>query len=104
MLWRELGLTLALLITACSLIAIGLNQLLQSPDVMSLIGEASLFRNLLNIGGLLSTFVLSIWLTGPIASAIISFLDEMALAVEAGIIHTCLRYRAQGYIRKFWQQ
>ena len=83
-LWRGLWLTLALLITTCSLIAIGLNQLLQSPYVVSLIGEASLLRNLLNIGGVLSTFILSIWLMGPIASAIISlFLDEVARAVEA---------------------
>lgn len=83
-LWRGLGLTLALLITTCSLIAIGLNQLLQSPYVVSLIGEASLLGNLLNMGGVLSTFVLSIWLMGPIASTIISlFLDEVARAVEA---------------------
>ena len=83
-LWRGLWLTLALLITTCSLIAIGLNQFLQSPYVVSLIGEASLSRNLLNMGGVLSTFVLSIWLMGPIASAIISlFLDEVARAVEA---------------------
>ena len=83
-LWRGLGLTLALLITTCSLIAIGLNQLLQSLYVVSLIGEASLLGNLLNMGGVLSTFVLSIWLMGPIASTIISlFLDEVARAVEA---------------------
>ena len=83
-LWRGLWLTLALLITTCSLITVGLNQLLQSPYVVSLIGEASLLRNLLNIGGVLSTFILSIWLMGPIASAIISlFLDEVARAVEA---------------------
>jgi len=83
-LWRGLWLTLALLITTCSLIAIGLNQFLQSPYVVSLIGEASLSRNLLNMGGVLSTFVLSIWLMGPIASTIISlFLDEVARAVEA---------------------
>ena len=81
---RVLWLTLALLITTCSLIAIGLNQFLQSPYVVSLIGEASLSRNLLNMGGVLSTFVLSIWLMGPIASTIISlFLDEVARAVEA---------------------
>ena len=79
-----LGLTLTLLITTCCLIAIGLNQLLQSPYVVSLIGEASLLGNLLNMGGVLSTFVLSIWLMGPIASTIISlFLDEVARAVEA---------------------
>ena len=83
-LWRGLRLTLALLITTCCLIAIGLNQLLQSPYVVSLIGEASLLGNLLNMGGVLSTFVLSIWLMGPIASTIISlFLDEVARAVEA---------------------
>ena len=83
-LWRGLWLTLALLITTCSLITVGLNQLLQSSFVVSLIGEASLLRNLLNIGGVLSTFILSIWLMGPIASAIISlFLDEVARAVEA---------------------
>ena len=83
-LWRGLWLTLALLITTCCLIAIGLNQLLQSPYVVSLIGEASLLGNLLNMGGVLSTFVLSIWLMGPIASTIISlFLDEVARAVEA---------------------
>ena len=83
-LWRGLGLTLALLITTCCLIAIGLNQLLQSPYVVSLIGEVSLLGNLLNMGGVLSTFVLLIWLMGPIASTIISlFLDEVARAVEA---------------------
>ena len=82
--WRGLGLTFAVLITACTLIVMGLNQLAQSAAVMAIIGETSWLLNLLNIGGGLFTFVLSIWLMIPIASAIISsFFDEVAQAVEA---------------------
>ena len=84
MVWRGLGLTFAVLITACTLIVMGLNQLAQSAAVTAIIGETSWLGNLLNIGGVLFTFVLSIWLMVPIASAIISsFFDEVAQAVEA---------------------
>ena len=84
MVWRELGLTFAVLITACTLIVMGLNQLARSAAVTAIIGETSWLGNLLNIGGVLFTFVLSIWLMVPIASAIISsFFDEVARAVEA---------------------
>lgn len=82
--WRGLGLTFAVLITAFTLIVMGLNQLAQSAAVTAIIGETSWLGNLLNIGGVLFTFVLSIWLMVPIASAIISsFFDEVAQAVEA---------------------
>ena len=82
--WRGLGLTFAVLITAFTLIVMGLNQLAQSAAVTAIIGETSWLGNLLNIGGVLFTFVLSIWVMVPIASAIISsFFDEVARAVEA---------------------
>ena len=84
MVWRELGLTFAVLITACTLIVMGLNQLAQAAAVTAIISKTYWLGNLLNIGGVLLTFVLSIWLMVPIASAIISsFFDEVAWAVEA---------------------
>ena len=84
MVWRELGLTFAVLITACTLIVMGLNQLAQAAAVTAIISKTYWLGNLLNIGGVLLTFVLSIWLMVPIASAIISsFFDEVARAVEA---------------------
>ena len=84
MVWRELGLTFAVLITACTLIVMGLNQLAQAAAVTAIISKTYWLENLLNIGGVLLTFVLSIWLMVPIASAIISsFFDEVARAVEA---------------------
>ena len=62
----------------------GLNQLAQAAAVTAIIGKTYWLGNLLNIGGVLFTFVLSIWLMVPIASAIISsFFDEVARAVEA---------------------
>jgi len=83
-LWRSLGLTIVLLAAACLLVIYGVNQLLSSALVAGMIGEQSWLGSLFNIGGVLLTIVLSIWVMVPVASAIIAlFLDEVAQAVEA---------------------
>ena len=82
-LWRGLGLTIVLLVAACLLVIFGVNQLLSSPLVAGLIGDQTWLGTLINIGGVLFTIALSIWLMVPVASAIIAlFLDEVACAVE----------------------
>ena len=83
MLWRGLGLTIELLVTACLLVIFGVNQLLSSALVAGLIGDQSWLGSLVNIGGILFTIALSVWLMVPVASAIITlFLDEVAQAIE----------------------
>ena len=83
-LWRGMGLTIALLIAACLLVNFGINQLLSSAWAANLIGDQSWLGALINIGGALFTIALSIWLMVPVTSAIIAlFLDEVAQAVEA---------------------
>ena len=83
-LWRGLGLTIVLLAAAGLLVIYGVNQLLSSALAAGLIGDQSWLGSLFNIGGVLFTIALSIWLMVPVASAIIAlFLDEVALAVEA---------------------
>jgi uncharacterized protein involved in cysteine biosynthesis len=83
-LWRGMGLTIVLLIAACLLVNFGLNQLLSSAWAANLIGDQSWLGALINIGGVLFTIALSIWLMVPVTSAIIAlFLDEVAQAVEA---------------------
>ena len=83
-LWRSLGLTIVLLAAACLLVIYGVNQLLSSALVAGMIGEQSWLGSLFNIGGVLLTIALSIWVMVPVASAIIAlFLDEVAQAVEA---------------------
>ena len=83
-LWRGLGLTIVLLAAACLLVIYGVNQLLSSALVAGVIGDQGWLGSLFNIGGVLFTIVLSIWLMVPVASAIIAlFLDEVAQAVEA---------------------
>jgi uncharacterized protein involved in cysteine biosynthesis len=83
-LWRGLGLTIVLLAAACLLVIYGVNQLLSSGLVAGVIGDQSWLGSLFNIGGVLFTIALSIWLMVPVASAIIAlFLDEVAQAVEA---------------------
>ncbi|MDC1440723.1 EI24 domain-containing protein, partial [Planktomarina temperata] len=82
--WRGMGLTIALLIAACLLVNFGINQLLSSAWAANLIGDQSWLGSLINIGGVLFTIALSIWLMVPVTSAIIAlFLDEVAQAVEA---------------------
>jgi uncharacterized protein involved in cysteine biosynthesis len=79
-----LGLTIVLLIAACLLVNFGINQLLSSAWAANLIGDQSWLGALINIGGVLFTIALSIWLMVPVTSAIIAlFLDEVAQAVEA---------------------
>jgi uncharacterized protein involved in cysteine biosynthesis len=79
-----MGLTIALLIAACLLVNFGINQLLSSAWAANLIGDQSWLGALINIGGVLFTIALSIWLMVPVTSAIIAlFLDEVAQAVEA---------------------
>ena len=83
-LWRGLGLTMLLLAAACLLVIYSVNQLLSSALVAGVIGDQSWLGSLFNIGGVLFTIALSIWLMVPVASAIIAlFLDEVAQAVEA---------------------
>ena len=83
-LWRGLGLTIVLLIAAYLLVNFGINQLLSSAWAANLIGDQSWLGALINIGGVLFTIALSIWLMVPVTSAIIAlFLDEVAQAVEA---------------------
>ena len=83
-LWRGMGLTIALLIAACLLVNFGINQLLSSAWAANMIGDQSWLGALINIGGVLFTIALSIWLMVPVTSAIIAlFLDEVAQAVEA---------------------
>ena len=83
-LWRGLGLTIVLLIAACLLVNFGINQLLSSAWAANLIGNQSWLGALINVGGVLFTIALSIWLMVPVTSAIIAlFLDEVAQAVEA---------------------
>ena len=83
-LWRGLWLTIVLLAATCLLVIYGVNQLLSSALVAGMIGEQSWLGSLFNIGGVLLTIVLSIWVMVPVASAIIAlFLDEVAQAVEA---------------------
>ncbi|MDO7638718.1 MAG: EI24 domain-containing protein, partial [Planktomarina temperata] len=79
-----MGLTIVLLIAACLLVNFGINQLLSSAWAANLIGDQSWLGALINIGGVLFTIALSIWLMVPVTSAIIAlFLDEVAQAVEA---------------------
>ena len=83
-LWRGMGLTIVLLIAACLLVNFGVNQLLSSAWAANLIGNQSWLGALINVGGVLFTIALSIWLMVPVTSAIIAlFLDEVAQAVEA---------------------
>ena len=81
---RGMGLTIVLLIAACLLVNFGINQLLSSAWAANLIGNQSWLGALINVGGVLFTIALSIWLMVPVTSAIIAlFLDEVAQAVEA---------------------
>lgn len=83
-LWRGMGLTIVLLIAACLLVNFGINQLLSSAWAANMIGDQSWLGALINVGGVLFTIALSIWLMVPVTSAIIAlFLDEVAQAVEA---------------------
>ena len=62
----------------------GVNQLLYSALVAGMISDQSWLGSLFNIGGVLLTIALSIWVMVPVALAIIAlFLDEVAQAVEA---------------------
>jgi uncharacterized protein involved in cysteine biosynthesis len=73
-----------LLIAACLLVNFGINQLLSSAWAANMIGNQSWLGALINVGGVLFTMALSIWLMVPVTSAIIAlFLDEVAQAVEA---------------------
>ncbi|WP_347825410.1 EI24 domain-containing protein [uncultured Planktomarina sp.] len=72
-----------LLVTACLLVIFGVNQLLSSALMADLIGDQSWLGSLVNIGGVLFTIALSVWLMVQLASAIITlFFDEVAQAVE----------------------
>lgn len=78
-----LGLTVALLITAYSLILWLLNPTFQGDFDLPIIGPVTWLGDLLSWGSLGLMLVLSIFLMIPVASAITSlFLDDVAQAVE----------------------
>ncbi|MGJ8623204.1 MAG: EI24 domain-containing protein [Yoonia sp.] len=82
-LWRGLGLTIALLVAlyAGSLWLIG--WLTTEPLVLPVVGEVTWLGGLLSWGSLGLVIVLSVFLMVPVASLITSlFLDEVAEAVE----------------------
>lgn len=82
-LWRGLGLTIALLVAlyAGSLWLIG--WLTSEPLVLPVVGEVTWLGGLLSWGSLGLVIVLSVFLMVPVASLITSlFLDEVAEAVE----------------------
>ncbi|MBT4243712.1 MAG: hypothetical protein HOD77_07330, partial [Planktomarina temperata] len=62
---RGMGLTIVLLIAACLLVNFGINQLLSSAWAANLIGNQSWLGALINVGGVLFTIALSIWLMVP---------------------------------------
>ncbi len=82
-LWRGIGLTIALLVTIYAMLLQLIEWLTASPISLPGIGEVTWLGDLLSWGSLGIMIVLSIFLMVPVASAITSlFLDEVAQAVE----------------------
>lgn len=82
-LWRGIGLTIALLIGLYALLLQLVQWLTVEPISLPGVGEVTWLGDLLSWGSLGLVFVLSIFLMVPVASAITSlFLDEVAQAVE----------------------
>ncbi|MEL7181357.1 MAG: EI24 domain-containing protein [Pseudomonadota bacterium] len=82
-LWRGIGLTIALLVAIYAGLLWLIEWLTQEPITMPGVGEVTWIGDLLGWGSLGLVIVLSIFLMVPVASAITSlFLDEVAQAVE----------------------
>ncbi|WP_341366444.1 EI24 domain-containing protein [Yoonia sp. BS5-3] len=82
-LWRGIGLTIALLIGVYAGLLQLITWLIQEPISLPIVGEITWLGDLLGVGSFLMMIVLSIFLMVPVASAITSlFLDEVAQAVE----------------------
>ena len=82
-LWRGIGITIALLIGLYAILLQLVEWLTTEPISLPGVGEITWLGDLLSWGSLALVFVLSIFLMVPVASAITSlFLDEVAQAVE----------------------
>ncbi len=82
-LWRGIGLTIALLVAIYALLLMLIEWLTADPIVIPGVGEVTWLGDLLGWGSLGLVLVMSIFLMVPVASAITSlFLDEVAQAVE----------------------
>ena len=82
-LWRGIGLTIALLVAVYAAFLWVVQQLAGMQAVTDLVGDASWVGGLLSVTSLFVMVFLSIFLMVPVASAITSlFLDEVATAVE----------------------
>lgn len=82
-LWRGIGLTILLLIVACTGAIWLINWLSGSEISLPFIGAVPWLNDVLNYSGIALVLVLPIFLMVPVASAITSmFLDEVAQAVE----------------------
>ena len=82
-LWRGVGLTLALLAGVTALLVWGVGWLVGDAVTLPLIGEVAWVDNVLSWAFLAMMIVLSVFLMVPVASAFVSmFLDEVAEAVE----------------------
>ena len=82
-LWRGIGLTIALLIGLYAVLLWIIEWLTAAPITLPGVGEITWLGDLLSWGSLGLVLVLSIFLMVPVASAITSlFLDEVAQAVE----------------------
>ncbi|MFG5383025.1 EI24 domain-containing protein [Yoonia sp. R2-816] len=82
-LWRGIGITIALLIGLYAILLQLVEWLTAEPISLPGVGEITWLGDLLSWGSLGLVFILSIFLMVPVASAITSlFLDEVAQAVE----------------------
>lgn len=82
-LWRGIGLTIALLAGIYALLLQLIEWITQGPITLPGVGEITWLGDLLSWGSLGAMLILSIFLMVPVASAITSlFLDEIADAVE----------------------
>lgn len=82
-LWRGIGLTIALLVAIYAGLLWLIEWLTQEPITLPGVGEVTWIGDLLGWGSLGLVIVMSIFLMVPVASAITSlFLDEVAQAVE----------------------
>ena len=82
-LWRGIGLTLALLVAVYALLLQLIEWLTDTPVNLPGVGEVTWLGDLLSWGSLFVMIFASVFLMIPVASAITSlFLDEVAAAVE----------------------
>ena len=82
-LWRGIGLTLALLVAVYAGLLWLIERLTKGPVSLPGVGEVTWLGDLLGVGSFFVMIVLSIFLMVPVASAITSlFLNEVAQAVE----------------------